>query len=127
MLEALGELRAAGATLYVATSKPRVYAERIVEHFELAPFFDRVFGSELGGERTDKGELLAYALAETGAGREAVMIGDRRHDIAGARANGLGAAGVTWGYGSATELAAAGADRLLHAVPELPGLLSKRA
>ncbi len=124
MLEALEALASAGSSLFVATSKPRVYAERIVDHFGLAPYFRQVFGSELDGRRTDKAELLRHALEVTGAGADSVMIGDRRHDIAGARANGLAAVGVTWGYGSLDELSEAGAHAILHAVPELAQLPS---
>ena len=78
----LGELKAAGWALHVATSKPHVYAQRILEHFELTAHFDQVFGAELSGERADKTDLLAQALRESGgsSGRS-VMIGDRSHDM----------------------------------------------
>lgn len=102
-------LAEAGFTLYVATSKPHAYAGKIVEHFGLMPDFVRVYGSELDGTRSAKAELIAYLLAEEG--REAgqcVMIGDRKHDLIGARANGVPGIGVLWGYGSREELSAEG-------------------
>ncbi len=119
----LADLAAAGHRLNVATSKPRVFAERIVEHFGMAGHFDRVFGAELDGTRGDKTELLAWALARrTGTGR-AVMIGDRRHDMIGATNNNMFAIGVTWGYGSVDELESAGAEHIAHAPDEIARLL----
>ena len=112
------------AVLYVATSKPRVYAERIIEHFGMSASFDTVYGAELDGTRGDKSELLAYALAEkTGHGR-AVMIGDRRHDMIGARNNNMGAVGAAWGYGSVEELELAGAERIAGSPAELPTIIA---
>ncbi len=103
----------AGCRLWLATSKPHVYARRITAHFGLDEWLDGVFGSELDGTRADKGALLAHALAESGAhARRAVMLGDRRHDIDGARGNGMAAIGALWGYGGAAELGAAGAKNL---------------
>jgi len=111
--EALEVLRTQGGRLFVATSKPRVFAERIIEHFGLGKHFSAIYGSELDGKLSDKGELVAYALASSKlAPNDTVMIGDRRHDIAGALANGVFAAGVLWGYGSREELTAAGAQKL---------------
>ncbi len=112
--EVLSELQAAGDRLFVATSKPHVYAERIVRHFGLDSYFDTVFGSELDGTRVDKSDLLAYAIerTETETGT-AVMIGDRKHDMIGAQNNGLTGIGVLYGYGSHEELRTAGAQQLV--------------
>jgi phosphoglycolate phosphatase len=122
----LRELRAAGCRTFVATSKPHVFASRIVQHFGLAPLFERVYGSELDGRRVDKGELIAYALAEEKLepGR-VVMVGDREHDMIGARFCGVPAIGVTWGYGAESELRAHGAHRLAHRPGEIPGLVGE--
>ena len=99
--------------MFVATSKPHVFARRIIDHFGLAGHFEHVFGSELDGTRVHKADLLAYALEQTGIDpREALMIGDRSHDVNGAKANGMDAIGVTYGYGSREELMAAGAKHL---------------
>ncbi|MGO4716238.1 HAD family hydrolase [Bradyrhizobium sp. 2TAF24] len=109
----LSALQAVGFSLFVATSKPRVFAERIIDHFGLRSYFARVFGSELDGTRVDKGHLLAYAIQETGVDpARAVMIGDRSHDIVGAAKNAIRAIGVTYGYGSVVELTEAGAASL---------------
>ncbi|WP_346323478.1 HAD family hydrolase [Emcibacter sp. SYSU 3D8] len=122
--EALAALRAAGPRLYVATSKPRVYAERILEHFGLAEHFLRIFGSELDGANVRKTDLLRFALSETGENpANAMMIGDREHDAIGARAHGIRPIGVLWGYGSPEELELAGMTRLLERPAQLATLL----
>ncbi|WP_338691354.1 HAD family hydrolase [Bradyrhizobium sp. 26S5] len=111
--EVLAELRERPGRMYVATSKPHVFATRIVAHFGLNGYFDHVFGSELDGTRVNKVDLLAYALEQTGADPEkAVMIGDRSHDVIGAIRNGIRAVGVTYGYGTPEELLEAGASQL---------------
>jgi phosphoglycolate phosphatase len=121
--DTLCALCTAGHRLFVATSKPGVYAERIVDHFKLARYFERVFGSELNGQRSDKTELLGYALQTTGVEpRRAVMIGDRMHDMIGARNNGMTAVGVLYGYGARQELMEAGAHHLCATPRELLGL-----
>jgi phosphoglycolate phosphatase len=118
--EGLATLRVAGVRLWVATSKPRVYAERIIDHFGLGDFFVRVYGSELSGEFGNKGDLIAHLLkTENLASRDAWMIGDRMHDIVGAHRNEVRAAGVLWGYGSREELTHAGAETLFSSMQEL--------
>ena len=110
MLAAVG---ARAPALYVATSKPTVYAEQIVRHFDLARHFARVYGAELGATLDDKATLVAHLMAREGLARgAAVMIGDRAADVLAAHANGLRAIGVLWGYGSERELQEAGADVL---------------
>ncbi len=122
--EAVAALRTAGPRLYVATSKPRVYAERIIEHFGLAGHFARIFGSELDGTNVRKTDLLRFALSETGENpANTLMIGDREHDAIGARAHGLTPIGVLWGYGSREELEAAGVERLLERPAQLAEIL----
>jgi phosphoglycolate phosphatase len=118
-------VRAAGEA-YVVTSKPAVYAERIVKHFGLDRHFRKVYGSELDGQRDDKAELLSYLLATEGIRPSgAVMIGDRAADIMAAKANGVRSIGVLWGYGSENELVDAGADRLCWKPSELVTHLSE--
>jgi phosphoglycolate phosphatase len=122
---ALDALSYGGARLYVATSKPRVYAQRILDHFGLADRFAAIFGSELDGRLCDKSELIAHALERTGIDAAAtVMIGDRGHDMLGAVRNGVFPAGALWGYGTNDELRDAGAKRLLGAPGDIPGILS---
>ena len=111
----LQNLQAAGLRLFIATSKPAVFAQRIVEHFDLAHYFLVVYGSELDGRLTHKNELIHHVLQQEALDpAQTLMVGDREHDILGAKANHVAAAGVTWGYGSAQELTAAGALTLLH-------------
>ena len=118
--EALATLAGNGTRLFVATSKPRVFAERILAHFGLADRFERIFGSELDGRLTDKGELIAHVLSTSGLdAAETAMVGDRRHDLEGALQNRVFAVGALWGYGSRDELTASGADLLLERPGEL--------
>ena len=122
--EALGRLSGKDVSLYVATSKPQDYAERIVEHFGLNAFFKGVFGPTLQGDRAIKTDLLRWALGETRAKADAsVMVGDRSHDMVGATDNGMRAVGVLYGYGCREELEASGAELLVSNPDELSGLL----
>jgi phosphoglycolate phosphatase len=117
----LADLCGAGFQLWVVTSKPTVYADRIVDHFRLRPFFADVYGSELSGERSAKAELLAHILhAERIDPVATCMIGDREHDVAGARAHGVPALGVLWGYGTRAELESAGATALVMSPAVVP-------
>ena len=112
-------LQKGGTWLYVATSKPRVFAERIVEYFGLEQYFRAVHGSELDGSYADKSELIAKVLrSESLTPYETVMIGDRAHDVVGAKANGIFSVGALWGFGSRDELVLAGAD-LLCKTPDM--------
>jgi len=114
------------AAMYVATSKPAIYDDRIVKHFGLAGHFHKVYGPELDGRHDNKAELLAHLLAEERIAPDvAVMIGDRAADVRAAKANGLKSVGVLWGYGSQTELVNAGADILFHTPHDLADHLSE--
>lgn len=118
----LETLRHDGHRLWVVTSKPHVFARQIVEHFGLSAFFERVYGSELSGDNSDKGQLIRIALGqEELSPGQVCMVGDRRQDIEGARSNGVGAIGVLWGYGSEGELIAAAPDRVVASMAELCG------
>jgi phosphoglycolate phosphatase len=118
--DVLTTLCASGHRLFVATSKPHVFAERIIDHFGLRDHFERVFGSELDGTRVDKSHLLEYALKETSVDpAKTLMIGDRSHDMVGAKNNGMKGIGVLYGYGSRDELLEAGA----HHVCATPGAI----
>ena len=118
--EVLAQLREADHRLIVCTSKPHVYAGPILEHFTLAHLFNAIHGSELDGRNDDKADLIAHimrteAVDPTGA----VMIGDRKFDVLGAKANGMPCIGVSWGYGSMDELTDAGATSLCAAPGDL--------
>jgi len=124
--ELLHGLRDRGRTLAVATSKATVYAVRVLEHFDILKYFSFVAGSELDGRRSDKGEVIHYALEElkvTGF-ENAVMVGDREHDIIGAKNAGIMSVGVLYGYGGRAELEEAGADYIVRDIGELAGLLA---
>lgn len=112
--EMLAGLRSAGFLLFVATSKPQPYAEEVLRHFSLDSYFEDVQGNELGGRLDDKAELVRELLTRRGLRAEqSSMVGDRRHDVRAARANGLRSVGVTYGYGGEEELRNAGADHVV--------------
>lgn len=122
--ETLRELGERGARLVVATSKPTVFAERVVEHFGLGLHIEAVFGSELDGTRSDKGELIARVLEKSALrALDACMVGDREHDMRGAKANGVRPIGALWGYGSRRELLDAGAAALCERPEDLVAAL----
>ncbi len=122
--ELLGKLAAECKRLFVATSKPIDYARPILEHFALDGFFSGIYGAELDGPRSAKGELLAYLVDSEGlAVAECVMIGDRRMDIEGARANRMAVIAVAWGYGTADELRDARPDAICPAPAALPAII----
>ncbi len=100
----LDRLKAEGVTLAIATSKPEIFAKQVAEHFDLARYFTVIAGSLMDGGRTDKAEVIGYCLDLLGRPERALMVGDRRHDIIGARRAGLPAVGVAYGYGSREEL-----------------------
>ena len=118
----LRDLRAAGKRLLVATSKPEVFALRIMEHFGLAQYFDHICGAPMDNqEGAKKAAVIRDALRRAGVEdlSTAVMVGDRRHDIDGARQAGLEAVGVLWGYGDLQELEA---SHPVHIVESFDGL-----
>ncbi|NJN21750.1 MAG: HAD family hydrolase [Leptolyngbya sp. RL_3_1] len=117
VLEALRDL---DHQLWVATSKPQVFAQQILDHFELSPFFSAIHGSELDGTRSRKADLLAFVLQEQGLSADHCwMVGDRHYDVTGALANHIPAVGVTWGYGTQEELETAGARWVIDQPEEL--------
>ena len=107
----LKSLKTKGKTLAVATSKPEMFAKRILEHIDIAKYFDVVAGANLDGTRTNKAEVIDYALKSCGVTdlTKVLMIGDREYDIIGAQNIGVDSVGVTFGYGSIAELEQAGA------------------
>lgn len=124
--EAVAAVRDTGAATYVMTSKPHIYATRIVEHFGLTALFDSVYGSELDGTRVEKTDLIAYALVQERLDpARVVMIGDREHDAIGARRNGIRVIGVTYGYGSEVELRREGAEMIAPSPTSIPGLVAR--
>jgi phosphoglycolate phosphatase len=123
----LQQLQAEGRTLYIATSKPQVFAEEIARHFDFARYFTRIYGSELDGTRTDKVDLIAYLLEREGLPvADALMIGDRKHDLIGAQRNGLHAMAVGYGFGSVEELQAEAPAYHVSSLDELRQALTGR-
>lgn len=125
--ELLRELKAAGLRLMVATSKPEVQAVRILKHFGLADCFERICGAPPGNEDGARKasiirQALSYADNDTAS---AVMVGDRRHDVAGAHETGLPCVGVLYGYGGREELEKAGAEYIAEDMAALKDLLLK--
>jgi phosphoglycolate phosphatase len=103
--ELLKRLKQKQKRLFVATSKPRIYAEKIASHFKIDQFFEAIEGSELDGSRSDKAELLGYVIEKHQLEkRSTVMVGDRMHDIIGASKSGIDSIGVGYGFGSREEL-----------------------
>ena len=118
--ELLDILFQCGATLALATCKPTFYAQKILEHFDLAKYFSLVSGPELDGTRGEKHEVIAYAVERLGCEpSRTVMVGDHRDDMLGARQNGLTGFGALWGFGSEEELRTAGAARIYKTPEEL--------
>jgi phosphoglycolate phosphatase len=125
---ALEALRHAGARLVLCTSKPRVYALRILERFGLERYFEAAYGAELDGRFDDKGDLIAHILAEERIASEAcVMWGDRKHDVIGAGRHGIPTIGALWGYGGEAELTAAGAAVLCAGPDDVPAAFARLA
>jgi phosphoglycolate phosphatase len=118
--ETLTGLIQQGFKLFVATSKPHVYANDIIVHFDLLGFFKRVYGSELDGARADKKELIAFLLKnEEILAENTLMVGDRCYDITGAKKNKVLTLGVTYGYGTIEEMTGAGADYIVDSPQEI--------
>jgi phosphoglycolate phosphatase len=124
IVEAVQTLSESGYGLFVATSKLETYSIEIIDHFGLAPFFQRVHGSALDGSRADKGELIHHILQTEGLDpRQTVMIGDRLHDALGAASNDVRTIGVLWGFGDREELEGAGAAGIAGSPAQLPGMV----
>ena len=123
-VELVRDLKAAGKTLALATSKPQVFAEQIVKKYGFEPYLDIIVGSELNGHLTNKAQVIAKVMDTLGADpNETIMIGDREHDVIGAKANGIKTVGVGFGYAAEGELEAAGAEYYAETMEELRTLL----
>ena len=123
--DAIDALAGDGVMLAVVTSKPDLYAGRIVASLPFGHRFARVYSVHAGSAHSGKAEMIADALADFAiAAEDAAMIGDRHFDIAGARANGVRGIGVAWGFGSVAELDEAGAHAIARAPKELPAIIA---
>lgn len=127
IFEMLEKLKAAGYRLLIATSKPEPFSIRIAEKFGFAKYFEKICGSNLDETRSRKAEVIAYALESAGISEneksKVLMIGDRHHDIDGAKENGIESMGILFGYGSREEHEKAGADFIATTVQDIITLL----
>ncbi len=121
--ELLEELKRDGCKLLVATSKPESMSTEILEHFDLAKYFDRICGATMDASRSTKEAVIAYLLERGGRPEDMVMVGDTKFDILGAAAHGIPAIGVAWGYGKVTDMEAAGATAIAQSPAQLLQLL----
>ena len=121
--ELLEALRAEGYTLYVATSKPEEMSVTILKKFNLAKYFHRICGASIDSSRSTKDAVIAYLLESSGAKEDMVMVGDTKYDILGAKAHGIPAIGVGWGYGDTEEMKQAGAVGIADSMEQLLGLI----
>lgn len=122
--ELLEKISSSGRKTVLATSKPEEFAVRILEHFDLMQYFDVVAGASMDEKRNKKGDVIKYAMEKGDfTSDSAVMIGDREHDIFGAKENKLDSIGVLYGYGSEDELKSAGAGYIVKTVEEIFSLL----
>ena len=125
--ELLSSLKARGKRIILATSKPEVFAVKILKLFGIYGYFDFIGAATLDKSRETKEGVLNYALVGSGAladGREGIiMVGDRKYDIEGARLCGIGSLGVLWGFGDRAELAEAGADLIAESVADVNRLI----
>ncbi len=124
--EMLGELKAAGKKLYLATSKPEVFAKQILEHFGLTSYFEFIGGADLEETRVRKGDVIGYVLENCGLSdkkEKILMVGDREHDVLGAREQGIECAGVLFGYGDRAEMEACHAAYIAESINELRKML----
>ena len=119
--KALQQLKESGKTLIIATSKPEEFTLKILEHFDLLKYFDFVAGATMDGSRGEKADVIRYALeiSEIEDKSEAIMIGDRKYDILGAKENGLESIGVLFGFGDHKELSEAGANYIAESIEDI--------
>lgn len=115
----LAALKDAGHELYVATSKPEGMATEILNKFCLSGYFDKIYGASMDGSRDTKDKVIAYLLEELGPRENIIMVGDTHYDVEGAAVHGIKTIGVTWGYGNAKDMIAAGAVKIVNSPAQL--------
>ena len=114
-----------GHRLFVATSKPEGMSVEILEKFGLAQYFEMICGATLDGSRSKKADIISYLLERSGGADNAIMVGDTAYDVIGAKAHGMPAVGVSWGYGKAEDMASAGAAAIASTMDELYNILNQ--
>ena len=123
--ELLSKLTENGHKLYVATSKPEGMSIEILEKFGLAKYFTLICGATLDGSRSKKADIISYLLEKAGGAENAIMVGDTAYDVIGAKAHGMPAIGVSWGYGEVKDMEDAGAAAIAYTMDELFSLLDQ--
>lgn len=123
--ELLEALKAQGHRLFVATSKPEEMSVRILEHFDLAKYFEIIAGATLDRSRLEKSDVIAYLLQQAGSVENCIMIGDTVFDVVGAAAHKIPTIGVAWGYGKVEDMKNAGAMAIAETPEQLLDLLNK--
>lgn len=121
--ELLEALKAAGHKLFVATSKPEKMSIEILEHFDLAKYFDQICGATMDTSRSSKEAVIEYLLHRNGRADNMIMVGDTKFDVLGAKLHGIPTIGVSWGYGKVEDLRDAGAVAIVNTAEELLALL----
>lgn len=124
----LSALKESSRHLYIATSKPEPTAIQVLSYFKLDRYFDYIAGSSMDRSRAEKDKVISYALEVCNIVdlKSTVMIGDREHDILGAKKNGLASIGVLFGYGSCEELEKAGADYIASSADDISKIILGR-
>ena len=121
----LQKLKAQGHRLFVATSKPEEMSKEILQKFGLADYFERICGASLDGSRSKKEDVIAYLLSLTQGTGETVMVGDTAYDVIGAAHHGIPTIGVAWGYGTVSDMEAAGAAAIANTMEALFDYLNR--
>ena len=123
--EMLEALKSKGIKILVATSKPEKFANIILEHFDIAKYFDFIGGAAMDGSRVNKDDVIAYTLksAEVSDVNKCVMVGDRLHDVLGAKALNMDSIGVLYGYGDYKELSEAGANYIAESPEKVVNII----
>ena len=124
IVDMLTTLRAQGHKLYVATSKVEDQAVDILNHFDLAQYFDIIAGATRDGSRSTKEDVIAYLKEQAGSIGQAIMVGDTIFDMKGAVAHGIPGIGVEWGYGKVEDMVAAGASAIAKSPAHLVELIN---
>lgn len=127
IVDCMSKLRKDGHQMWIVTSKPQIYAQRIAEHFNLSQWFNGIYGAELSGKNVNKADLIKNVLfIEQLDPKTTWMIGDRAQDVIGGRKNGIGTIGVLWGFGSKFELDEASPDIIVNTIKDLYDFISSK-
>lgn len=121
--EMLESLKAEGCRVFVATSKPESLANEVLNHFDLAKYFEKICGATMDGSRSHKADVIRYLLAQVSGVENIVMVGDTAYDVIGAAEHQIPCIGVSWGYGLVEDMLNAGAVKIAHSPEELAQMI----